>query len=582
MAQQCPGFCESRPIRSMLKTILKSLGVALDGLDVALCAFDDGDRTICWNQTFVKFFPEHKDHLHEGEHYQENLRRFYSVRLGAEEQAQIGAYIAEGLARHVSQQRPFEFDHRGYRYSVAAAHMGPFGRVRIWRRRAKTRRADALDAGQTDEPKHQILERIADGVLLVDDRERGQWANAAFLSLYGLSIDELRGKTFEQIYQWAWRDARAEFGLSFYETLREKQRFSGAPFVLRLPGDRWVRVLEQREDASLFPGVFVHTDITAQTRQTRALREAEERARESEGRYQLLAEAASDVTIAMRHNTVTYVSPSVRRVMGWDPSEIEGKSLFGFCHPEDAGEVLSHMQLLSGQPDTDYRARALRPDGSYVWVEARARMTPADREPNAPTLVINLRNISVRKQVEDELAVAQRRLEELAVTDPLTGIANRRRLDEALETECRRSAREGSVLSLLVLDLDDFKRINDEHGHAVGDEVLRQFGRLLACEVKRGGELAARFGGEEFVVVLPGTDSPHAKQLAERLRQGVQCMEISTVLQRGVTVSIGLATETPPGEPARLLAHADAALYEAKRTGKNKVVAFGAEPSASS
>lgn len=562
----------------MLKTLLKSLGHALDGLGVALCAFDDIDRAMCWNQTFLQFFPEHRGHVHEGEPYQENLRRFYRTRLKPDELPHIDTYIAEGVERHRSQQRPFEFAHRGFRYTVSSVDMGPFGRVRVWRRTSVRRQATSAAATRhADSADREVLERVADGVLLVDQEDRAVWANTAFLELYGRqTMEDVSGKSFGEIYQAVWsRNGTVSDNASEYATLRERQRFSGAPFLLRLPGDRWVRVLEQRDATGLVPGVFIHTDITAQTRQTRALREAEKSARESEARYQLLAEYSSDITVALHHETVVYISPSVRRILGWAPSDIEGKSLIEFCHPDDAAGIQRAMERLTGQPEADYRGRAKRPDGSYVWTEARARKASDDREPNAPTLVINVRSIAARKLVEDQLLAAQKKLEELAVTDALTGIANRRRLDETLALECRRSARELSPLSAILMDIDDFKQINDQHGHAVGDEVLRRLGALLAREVRRGGELAARLGGEEFVVVLAHSDEEQAERFAESLRARIAELDLSDLQISGVTVSVGVATSPGPDkvpcEPSHLLRLADGALYAAKRSGKNRV-----------
>ncbi len=170
---------------------------------------------------------------------------------------------------------------------------------------------------------------------------------------------------------------------------------------------------------------------------------------------------------------------------------------------------------------------------------------------------------------------------EQAVTDDLTDLANSRAFREAVDREAARAARFRQELSLLILDLDDFKRINDEHGHPAGDAVLRAVGRILAGE-SRGIDTAARYGGEEFVVALPETSPDGALEVAERIRAKIEAERVPLPAGGGevrVTASLGLATLPAAAIDAHdLIAAADAALYEAKRGGKNRVVV--ARPSA--
>jgi diguanylate cyclase (GGDEF)-like protein/PAS domain S-box-containing protein len=572
----------------MKDAILRAVAAALDSLEVGFCAFDNQDRALAWNSTFLDFFPEHRGFVHVGEPYARNLRRFYLARLAADELPLIERYIAEGVERHRSQRRPYEFDHRGHRVRVSSAEMGGFGRVRVWRKVA------ALAVGPADPtPTHRcfnadttaVLERIADGVLVVDSGDHVLWANQSFLRLYGLLwAEQARGKRFETLYREAWSATpEAPDFLQSLATLRENQRFSGAPFELALPGAQWVRVAEQRGNAVDGRGYFVHVDITALKRQQRALREAEARARESEARYRLLAEYSSDVTLALTGGRITYVSPAVTKLLGWRPEDLEGRPIMDLCHPEDVRGVEALLTRLNGLPEADYRARARHADGTYVWMEARACLPPqAEGDPAALPLVINVRSITARKAIEDELDHARRRLLELAVTDGLTGLANRRRFDEALDTEYRRAQREGRPLSLLMIDIDDFKALNDSHGHPAGDRALKCLATVLASFAQRAGDLAARFGGEEFALLLPHTATAHAEQTAEALRQAVALMDTHTLGVSAMTVSIGVCSSDnallAQGTPESLLMLADEALYCAKHGGKNRVhVARGSE-----
>jgi len=169
--------------------------------------------------------------------------------------------------------------------------------------------------------------------------------------------------------------------------------------------------------------------------------------------------------------------------------------------------------------------------------------------------------------IRHDLEEANARLERLSRLDGLTGLANRRRFDEALDVEWRRALRSGAPLSLMMIDIDAFKPYNDAHGHQVGDDCLCRVGAILSESLHRAGDLVARYGGEEFVVLLPETDREHAARVAEMLRERVAA-------GAPVTISAGVSTLVPElgGAAFVLIADADAALYEAKRSGRNRVV----------
>jgi eukaryotic-like serine/threonine-protein kinase len=175
-----------------------------------------------------------------------------------------------------------------------------------------------------------------------------------------------------------------------------------------------------------------------------------------------------------------------------------------------------------------------------------------------------------------ENARLHRTVQRQALVDGLTGLANRRLFEAALEKEVSRADRFSEPVTLVLADLDDFKAVNDRHGHPTGDEVLREFARTLK-ECIRDIDLAARWGGEEFAVLLPGTDVDGAIHLAERIRADLgKRVVVSTSGDRiATTASFGVAQWDGSGGASDLLAAADAALYEAKRRGKNRVEAAG-------
>lgn len=180
-----------------------------------------------------------------------------------------------------------------------------------------------------------------------------------------------------------------------------------------------------------------------------------------------------------------------------------------------------------------------------------------------------------------QLEAANRRLRRLVTIDALTGIANRRHFDASLEREVRRARRDGQPLSLIFLDLDEFKGFNDTYGHPRGDEVLKRVAQTLNETFRRGGDFVARYGGEEFAVVLPDVDARRAALYAERLRRRIWRLGIpyGKAASERVTISGGVAT-LPPGlvaSPAQLLRAADQALYRAKCLGRNQIASAAVE-----
>ncbi|TDG04076.1 diguanylate cyclase [Paraburkholderia guartelaensis] len=180
------------------------------------------------------------------------------------------------------------------------------------------------------------------------------------------------------------------------------------------------------------------------------------------------------------------------------------------------------------------------------------------------------------RRSQQELLRANLELRRLTHSDGLTGLSNRRYLDEFLSAEWKRAERERTEVSLLMIDVDYFKPYNDTYGHVAGDNVLRSVATTIRREIRQPRDLVARFGGEEFAVVLPGTGSAGARLLAEKMRRDVAALalpHVGSAVSEHLTISIGVATLTPaPGlAETALIEEADAALYRAKRDGRNRV-----------
>src|SRR5215471_4517028 len=201
-------------------------------------------------------------------------------------------------------------------------------------------------------------------------------------------------------------------------------------------------------------------------------------------------------------------------------------------------------------------------------------MRPVDRN----ELLARIRTQLRKKHYSDRLRHNMQLSLEMAITDQLTGLHNRRYMARHLAT-LMKNASPAKPISFFIMDIDYFKSVNDTHGHDVGDEVLREFANRISANV-RGIDLACRYGGEEFVVVMPDTDAGFAFAVAERLRQGIEATPIPISRAPGklnITVSIGIAASNGGSDsPDALLYRADQALYRAKREGRNRVIAEAA------
>jgi diguanylate cyclase (GGDEF)-like protein/PAS domain S-box-containing protein len=294
--------------------------------------------------------------------------------------------------------------------------------------------------------------------------------------------------------------------------------------------------------------------------------------------FRRMAESSMDVLCRVTPGGhCTYCSPSSLRVLGWHPEEMLVYFPKDLIHPGDApGAKLAHERHLSeeGRNDQPSTMRVRKKDGNYTWLEVSASLI-RDEVTHAPwQVLLNMRDVSKRRLLEQQL-------EALALTDPLTSLGNRRAFTWALEHEWRRARREEGEISLLMLDADNFKGLNDTYGHEIGDECLCAIAETIRAVGRRSGDLAARYGGEEFALILPATDAEGAAKVAEQLRIAIKALNLPHSLNQEhgsvVTVSVGAATavlgkggDRPTG-PGGLLKAADAALYKAKQEGRNRV-----------
>nr|WP_294521813.1 sensor domain-containing diguanylate cyclase [uncultured Rhodopila sp.] len=257
---------------------------------------------------------------------------------------------------------------------------------------------------------------------------------------------------------------------------------------------------------------------------------------------------------------------SLQRYAGWTAPDIERQSIRMLFPPGDPG-LLRLDKFLSEAERTgsvEIEGPQRKRDGSSLWADTVITALP-DETGSVRGFVVVSRDMTERKRFEDDLKL-------LATIDPLTGADNRRQGELHLAVEFARYTRDGQIFAVLMLDIDHFKTINDRLGHAAGDAVLR--GLVQTCKATvRAVDAVARWGGEEFLIVLPGTDAATAMVVAERLRVEIAAMHVAVPggPSTRLTVSIGVAE--PAGEDANeLLRRADMALYAAKAGGRNRVI----------
>ena len=280
-----------------------------------------------------------------------------------------------------------------------------------------------------------------------------------------------------------------------------------------------------------------------------------------------------------------YFSPATQKLTGWTAEDLVNRSYTELANPEDRPKLEQLLRdLQSGVEGAIIEYRVRKQNGEYFWVESSLRAIRDARTGFASGILDFTRDISERKQAEQELQAAYNTVEALAGTDALTGLANRRRFDQCLTSEWRRGLRDHNPLSLLMIDADRFKAYNDTYGHLRGDSGLKQIAEAALDVVARPGDLVARFGGEEFAVVLPNTSNDGALQVANEICDALRARKLPHMGNPfGImTISVGCATMVPAfgQHAANLVELADEALYKAKRSGRNRVCSGNALNSA--
>ena len=300
----------------------------------------------------------------------------------------------------------------------------------------------------------------------------------------------------------------------------------------------------------------------------------EQSLKDSEIRYRRLFEAAQDGILILDAKTgaITDVNPFLVKMLGYSREEFIKKKLWEMGAFKDIEASKDAFKALQKNAYIRYKDLPLRAkNGRLIQVEFVSNVYLAGNE---KVIQCNIRDITERKQAQDALLKSEALLREQSVRDHLTGLFNRRYMEETLERELHRASRSQHPLGIIMLDVDDFKQFNDTHGHSVGDEILRKLGNLLLGQIRRE-DIACRYGGDEFIIVMPDASRivthDRAKLICTYAKQSHLQFEGQTL--EAVTLSLGVAVFPEDGANGiAILKAADDALYRAKREGRGRVV----------
>ena len=298
--------------------------------------------------------------------------------------------------------------------------------------------------------------------------------------------------------------------------------------------------------------------------------EIQEQLRESEHHFRRLFESMQDVYYRTdTQGVVQHVGPGVRRVLGYEPHEIEGHTAESY-YPHSSDRDAFKAAIMAHGEVSDFPGQMVRKDGTVIDISISSHAL-FDHNGAFAGVEGLYRDVTQRKNLEREL-------QRLATTDVLTGMANRRSFLEVAEATFQRARESHAPLTVLMLDLDHFKTINDRFGHLEGDRVLAEFAQATKHQL-RASDTVGRLGGEEFGLLLPHTLPAEGADIATRILEAIRALELtdSNGQHYGVTTSMGLGTLSPGDRSLHdLLDHADQALYLAKRRGRNQLAVLDA------
>lgn len=447
----------------------------------------------------------------------------------------------------------------------------------------------ALQASQT--LLENVLENMEQAMLVLDAEMSIVTYNKKFQQMFRFENHELyNGREGEKVIEaWLQKIDGSDLDISFSKVrshFERNYRYSHE-FYQIFKSDRETEIQEDHliQWIELFHNplpdggsVRTYNDITSR-------KLAEEALKKSEAHFRVIVDAIPSPLFLVRvvDERIYYVNEPAGKILGINIHALIGKTIEPFCaSPEKKIHIMEQLKIHQVVHNVEVQMRRL--NGEHFWAIVTLSLTELNHE---QIIVVGLIDISERRDMEealrdanehlsqqlDEIKKLQHQLQEQAIRDALTGLFNRRYLDEMLEVELLKAKREGYPLGLVLLDIDHFKKLNDTYGHQAGDVVLQRLGGLLKEQTGAKG-FACRYGGEEFLIFFPKMGLTFIEKFAERLRVAFQDLVVHFGdFDLKNTLSLGIATYPGHGKTAvELIEQADQALYYAKRNGRNQVI----------
>jgi len=419
------------------------------------------------------------------------------------------------------------------------------------------------------------------------DDLRYRFVNNKFEESYKIPRSQIIGSHIKDIIG----QSNYEFAQKYLDIVRQGQATSYENRFVTAGTERWVKVNyvpDINDQGKAESVVVLSLDITERKRTEQALRENEER-------LDLALSVANDGIWDWHiDNNTVFFDRRYYTMAGYEPNEFPGNfsEWEKRVHPDDIQQTkLAIEQYLAGESEGyDVEFRFLRKNGDYMWIRAKGKIVSRDKEGNPARFVGTHSDISERVYAEMELYRAngqlqthlveikelQAALREQAIRDPLTGVFNRRYMDEALQQELARTSRNGGALSIVILDLDHLKDVNDDYGHVTGGDKALQVLADTLKQMCREEDTLCRYAGDEFLVILYDTPAQVAYERASQWREAIGRIKItSNNREFGITFSAGVAAFPTHGSTSDgILQNADRALYRAKELGRDQVVVY--------
>jgi len=469
-----------------------------------------------------------------------------------------GTHLGVLCLEHVRRTHHWEDDEIAFATQVA----GRIGLVLLARSQLQAERAQR----QSEQRLSNILGNVELISVMLDREARLTYCNDYLLRISGWQREEIIGRRWEDVFHAPQTVEQMRAIFSGLLVDQASARHHENKMVMRNGEYRtifWNNTPLRSPDGDIIGVASIGQDITERHAAEKKLR-----------LFRTLIDQSNDAIEVFDAQTqcLTDVNDRGCRDLGYSREELLSLSVFDI-DASDPAKIHDMGKRLEQDGIVVIESVHRRKDGSIFPVELSLSMIVLDK----PYVVSVARDITERKQAEHELQALQKVLQEQAIHDPLTGLYNRRYLEEVLTRELIIAERKGHCVSAIMGDLDHFKRVNDEYGHRAGDEVLRTFGKLLkSCS--RGSDVDCRYGGEEFLLLLPEMDEQSARERAETLREALASTPVQfegSVIT--VTGSFGVACFPKHARTGdSLIAAADKALYAAKDAGRNRVEIYAA------